>query len=55
VKRLKAVGERLCDWLFRAIPRDGQVLDYATTYFQLWPIERRIYEVARSTRVAQDP
>jgi len=50
-KRLKAVKVRLCDWLFRAILRDRQVLDYATTYFQLGPIERRIYEVARSTCV----
>jgi len=48
-KRLKAVKVRLCDWLFRAIMRDGNVLDYAATYFQLGPIERRIYEVARST------
>jgi len=48
-KRLKAVRVRLCDWLFRAILRDRQVLDYASTYFQLGPIERRIYEVARST------
>lgn len=50
-KRLKAVKVRLCDWLFRAIQRDRQVLDYAGTYFQLGPIERRIYEVARSTCV----
>ena len=47
-RRLKAVKVRLCDWLYRAILRDRQVLDYATTYFQLGPIERRIYEVARS-------
>ena len=40
---------RLCDWLFRAILRDCQVLDYAVAYFQLGPIERRIYEVARAT------
>jgi len=40
---------RLCDWLYRAILRDRQVLDYATAYFQLGPVERRIYEVARST------
>lgn len=50
-KRLKAVKVRLCDWLFRAILRDRQVLNYATTYFQLGPVERRIYEVARSTCV----
>lgn len=54
-KRLKAVKVRLCDWLFRAILRDRQVLDYASTYFQLGPIERRIYEVARSTCVRGEP
>lgn len=48
-RRLKAVKVRLCDWLYRAILRDRQVLDYANAYFQLGPIERRIYEVARST------
>ena len=48
-KRLKAVKVRLCDWLYRAILRDRQVLDYAAAYFQLGPIERRIYEVARAT------
>ncbi len=48
-KRLKSVKVRLCDWLFRLILRDRQVLDYAATYFQRGPIERRIYEVARST------
>lgn len=50
-KRLKSVKVRLCDWLYRSILRDRQVLDYAATYFQLGPIERRIYEVARSTCV----
>jgi plasmid replication initiation protein len=48
-KRLKAVKVRLCDWLYRAILRDRQVLDYAAAYFQLGPVERRIYEVARAT------
>lgn len=50
-KRLKAVKVRLCDWLYRAIMRDRRVLDYAPTYFQLGPIERRLYEVARSACV----
>ncbi|PSO09745.1 RepA family protein [Sphingobium sp. AEW4] len=54
-KRLKSVRVRLCDWLFRAILRDGQVLNYANTYFQLGPIERRIYEVARSSCVEGEP
>lgn len=47
-KRLKAVKVRLCDWLYRAIMVDRQVLEYASTYFQLGPVERRLYEVARS-------
>ena len=48
-RRLKAVKVRLCDWLYRAILRDRQVLNYAAAYFQLGPIERRIYEVARAS------
>ena len=48
-RRLKAVRVRLCDWLYRAILRDRQVLDYAGTYFQLGPVERRLYEIARSS------
>lgn len=48
-KRLKAVRVRLCDWLYRAILRDRRVLDYSPFYFQLGPVERRLYEVARST------
>lgn len=47
-KRLKAVRVRLCDWLFRAILRDRQVMDYAPAYFRLGPVERRLYEIARS-------
>lgn len=47
-RRLKAVKVRLCDWLHRAILRDRQVLNYAAAYFQLGPVERRIYEVARA-------
>lgn len=50
-RRLKAVRVRLCDWLFRAILRDRQVLEYAPSYFQLGPVERRLYEVARSSCV----
>lgn len=48
-RRLKAVRVRLCDWLFRAILRDRQVLDYAPAFFQLGPVERRLYEIARSS------
>lgn len=45
-RRLKAVNVRLCDWLFRAILKDRSVMQYAPSYFQLSPINRRLYEVA---------
>lgn len=48
-RRLKAIRVRLCDWLFRAILRDRQILNYASGYFQLGPVERRLYEIARSS------
>lgn len=47
-RRLKAIKVRLCDWLYRAILRDNRVLEYSSSYFSLGPIERRLYEVARS-------
>lgn len=47
-RRLKAVKVRLCDWLLRAIEKDRQILSYHHDYFKLGPIERRIYELARS-------
>ena len=47
-QRLKAVRVRLCDWLYRAILLDQAVLDYSPTYFQIGPVERRLYEVARA-------
>ena len=54
-KRLKAVRVRLCDWLYRAIMKDRQILTYHHDYFQLGPIERRIYELARSHCSDQKP
>ena len=47
-KRLKAIKVRLCDWLYRAIRKDLRILTYDHRYFSLSPIERRLYEVARS-------
>lgn len=46
---------RLCDWLFRAILSDRQGLDYASTYFQLGPIELLIFEVAHSSSADGEP
>lgn len=51
-KRLKGVKVRLCDWLYRAILRDRRVLEYSPSYFQLGPVGRRLYEVARSTCIS---
>jgi plasmid replication initiation protein len=48
-RRLKAVRVRLCDWLYRAILRDREVLGYSPDYFQIGPVERRLYEVARAS------
>lgn len=46
--RLKLIRVRLCDWLYRAILKERRVLCYHRDYFKLGPIERRLYEVARS-------
>ncbi|MEO1042457.1 MAG: replication initiator protein A [Pseudomonadota bacterium] len=46
-KRLSRVKVRLCDWLYRAIIKDQKILTYDSNYFQLSPIERRLYEIAR--------
>lgn len=46
-KRLKIIRVVLCEWLFRAILRDGKMLEYCDEYFDLKPIERRLYDLAR--------
>jgi len=47
-KRLKAITVRLCNWLHRAIRNDMRILTYDHRYFALGPIERRLYELART-------
>lgn len=54
-KRLKAVRVRLCDWLYRAIKLDQRILAYHHDYFSLGPIERRLYELARSHCDGDEP
>lgn len=54
-KRVKAVRVRLCDWLYRAIRMDQRILAYHHDYFSLGPIERRVYELARSHCDGEDP
>jgi plasmid replication initiation protein len=47
-KEMRGVTVEICDWLFRAIVKDQHMLTYDPQYFQLGPMERRIYEVARA-------
>jgi plasmid replication initiation protein len=45
---LKGVTVELCDWLYRAILKDNRMLTYDRKYFELTPLERRVYEIARA-------
>lgn len=47
-RTLKSVTVELCDWLHRAILKDNRVLTYDRKYFELTPLERRLYEIARA-------
>jgi plasmid replication initiation protein len=47
-KRLKAVVVEICEWLFRAIVKDQRMLTYHHRFFELGPMERRLYEIARA-------
>ena len=47
-RTLKSVTVELCDWLYRAILLDNRVLTYDRKYFELTPLERRLYEIARA-------
>jgi plasmid replication initiation protein len=47
-KVMKSVTVDLCDWLYRAVIRDGNMLTHPAGYFKLGPLERRLYEIARS-------
>jgi plasmid replication initiation protein len=47
-KVMKAISLELCDWLYRAVLKDQRMLTHPPAYFKLSPIERRLYEIARS-------
>lgn len=47
-KTMRAVEVTLCDWLFRAIVKDRHLLTYTPRYFELSPLAKRLYEIARS-------
>lgn len=47
-KRLRSVSVRLCQWLYRGILKDQRVLTYDPSFFDLPPLEKRLYEMARA-------
>jgi plasmid replication initiation protein len=47
-KVLKRITVELCDWLYRAILKDNRMLTYDPAYFDLPPLEKRLYEMARA-------
>jgi plasmid replication initiation protein len=47
-KMLKSISITLCPWLFRALERHTTILTYDPTFFDLPPLEKRLYEIARA-------
>lgn len=47
-KTMKSMTVQLCDWLYRAVVKDRQILTYHPDYFKLSPTEKRLYEIARA-------
>lgn len=50
-KELVSVSVTLCAWLYRGILNDTRLLTFADEYFDLAPLERRLYEIAKSEDV----
>lgn len=51
---MKSITVRLCDFIYRAILKDRRFLTYHPGYFDLSPLERRLYEIARKHCGRQD-
>jgi plasmid replication initiation protein len=47
-KVLRAVEVTICNWLYRAVTQDKKILTYHAKYFELGPLEKRLYEMARA-------
>lgn len=47
-RMLKSVTVELCDWLYHAILKDNRMLTYDRKYFDLTPLEKRLYEISRA-------
>ena len=53
-KMMKSITIRVCDFIYRSILTDGRFLTYHPAYFDLAPLERRVYEIARKHCGRQD-
>lgn len=53
-KELVSVSVTLCAWLYRGILNDTRLLTFADEYFDLAPLERRLYEIAKAEDVDAD-
>jgi plasmid replication initiation protein len=47
-KVMRAIEVELCPWVYRAILKDRWMLTYNHKYFELPPLEKRLYEIARA-------
>lgn len=47
-RELKSITIEICDWLYRAIVKDSRMLTYDPAFFDLPPLEKRLYEIARA-------
>ena len=47
-KVMRSLTVEICKWLHRAVLHDGNMLTHPVAYFKLAPLERRLYEIARS-------
>lgn len=50
-KELVSVSVTLCAWLYRGILNDTRLLTFSDAYFDLAPLERRLYEIAKAMDV----
>jgi len=47
-KIMEALEVELCPWVYRSILKDRRMLTYDQSYFELPPLEKRLYEIARA-------
>jgi plasmid replication initiation protein len=48
VRMMDKVTVTLCEWLWRAVKHDNRLFQYDPRFFDLAPLEQRLYEIARA-------